>query len=345
MRKIIAVDFFCGAGGATHGLRKAGIKVLKGLDIDPSAKKTYERNNPGSKFVLADVQTVTEKSVMKGIRRRGKVLLFVGCAPCQPFSLHNRNPKPGDERKSLILSFGRLISKIRPEYIFVENVPRFGKEKNYFFRKFRKMLAYKYVIQYGIMDAKDYGVPQSRKRFVLIGRLKGFGTDITIPLASHGHGLIPYVTVRDAISKYPRITTRSTSKFPPNHITQKLGPKNLQRIKLIRKDGGSRSDLPPELVLECHKTHRGHRDVYGRMAWNLPSPTLTCKCTSITNGRFGHPEQNRAITVREAAAIQTFPDKYIFYGNLKSISRHVGNAVPVSLAHVIGKMFVGACYG
>lgn len=344
MKKIIAIDFFCGAGGATHGLRKAGIKVLKGIDIDQNAKETYERNNPGSKFLLADVQTVTEASVMKGIKRKGNVLLFVGCAPCQPFSLQNRYPKRSDERKSLILSFGRLITKIKPEYIFVENVPRFGKEKNYFFRKFRKMLTKKYAIQTGIMDAKDYGVPQNRKRFVLLGRLKGFGNKIALPSATHGEGLIPYVTARDAISGYPRFSS-PTLIFPSNHVTQKLGAKNLLRLKFVRKNGGSRSDFPAYLVLKCHEKHHGHKDVYGRMAWDHPAPTLTCRCTSITNGRFGHPAQNRAITVREAAAIQTFPDDYIFYGSLKSMTRHVGNAVPVSLAYVIGKMFVGACRG
>jgi DNA (cytosine-5)-methyltransferase 1 len=345
MTDIIAVDFFCGAGGTTKGVSNAGIKVVKGIDIDASAKETYEKNNPGSTYVTRDIRKITAKEVMDGIDRANKKLLFVGCAPCQPFSAIHKKTKIGitkvkyDKRKSLILAFAKLVEQIKPDYIFIENVPGFGDKTNPYFKEFLKRLGNaKYSVDYSIINAKDYGVPQNRRRFLLLGSLSG---EIKIPEGKYGASKKPYKTVREAIFDFPSISAGKKHPAMPNHGARKLSQKNLERIKHVRSDGGSRLDFPTSLVLDCHKNHTGHNDVYGRMAWDKPAPTLTCKCTSITNGRFGHPTQNRGVSIREAAALQTFPNDYIFYANQTTATKHVGNAVPVLLAEVIGSMFVG----
>lgn len=184
------------------------------------------------------------------------------------------------------------------------------------------------------MNAKNYGVPQNRKRFVLIAsRL----FDPHIPPSTHGDNLLPFVTVRQTIENYPAIEAGEECVEIPNHKAARLSTINLQRIINTPHDGGSRTDWPEELWLNCHQGTMGHTDVYGRMYWDRISPTLTSKCISISNGRFGHPEQNRAISLREAAALQTFRDDYIFVGSQGEIAKQIGNAVPVELAHALGE--------
>ena len=319
----------------TCGLRRAGINVIKGIDVDPSVKQTYERNNHGSSFLQADIRKLESSEVMNGIRRRGNVLLFAACAPCQPFSVQFRKNKRLDLRRSLMICFGKIVAKIKPDYILVENVPGFKSDKNPYYKLFKKILkAAGYEVSEGIVNAKDFGIPQNRRRFFLIASLHG---RVTLPEQTFGSKLRPHRTVREAISKYPKLRAGQKHDSVPNHQARALSKKNLMRIKSVRKNGGSRLGFPRKLVLNCHKNHHGHTDVYGRMHWDAPSPTLTCKCTSITNGRFGHPEQDRAITVREAAALQTFPENYVFYGNSTDTTKHVGNAVPVLLAEVFGR--------
>lgn len=332
MARIVAVDFFCGAGGATRGFRQAGIEVIKGIDIDATAKDTYEKNNPGSVFLEANVAKISVKKIMDDIDRKDKRLIFIGCAPCQPFSGLGRDKKR-DLRKPLIVYFGDLITQALPEYVFVENVPGFAKSGNRYFKKFLRMLTRAgYFYEWRILNAKDYGIPQNRKRFVLIGSRFASPNGKFIREPGYGPGKKQYKTVRDAIARYPPIKAGQRHKEISNHVAKMLSDTNLMRMKNIPHNGGSRKQLPQHLVLECHKKHRGHSDVYGRMKWNTPSPTLTCRCTSITNGRFGHPTQNRGISAREAAALQTFPDNYTFYGNLAGIAKHIGNAVPVLFA-------------
>lgn len=334
---VIAIDFFCGAGGLTFGLRRAGIKVLKGVDNDASVEKTYTENNLGSVFIKKDIREITSKELMKNIDRRGKKLLFAGCAPCQPFSRQNR--KSGrDNRRSLIRAFARLVKEVIPEYVMVENVPGFMKNSNVhreFLLEILKNLGYKF--DEGVLDASEYGVPQKRKRYVLLASLGG---EIKLPEGTYGKGKLPLATVRDAILKYPPIKAGESHVSIPNHSSRCLSETNLIRIRKIPKNGGSRSSLPKELRLSCHSKHNGHKDVYGRMSWDRPSPTLTCKCYSFTNGRFGHPEQDRAISFREAAALQTFPDNYVFHGNKTDVSKFIGNAVPIIFAQFIGNQIV-----
>lgn len=338
---IFAVDWFCGGGGMTRGLLNAGIGVVKGLDFDDSAEKTYEENNEDSIFVKADVRNITKKQVMNGIKlKKEQKLLFAACAPCQPFSQQNRKRNDeNDDRRPLLVDFSKKVEEIKPDYIFIENVPGLGGNLGMgVYCEFKKMLEReKYNYEEAVVNAKYYGVPQNRRRLVLFASKDG---KIRIPKETHGKGKRPFATVRNAIEKYPPIEARESNGDFPNHVSRKLTEINLERIRHTRKNGGGREDWPEKLILKCHKKRKGYEDVYGRMRWDAPSPTLTCKCTSLSNGRFGHPEQDRAISLREAAAIQTFGDDYVFYGGLDDITRHIGNAVPVRLAEICGKEFV-----
>lgn len=339
MKKIVAVDLFCGAGGLTRGLKDAGIKVIRGYDNDSDLKDTYEKNNGRTKFIDKDVSEITKQDILNGIDRKKSYFLLAGCAPCQPFSSINRSNFETDGRKLLIMQFGRLIKATIPDFIFLENVPGLSNGKGKFiFKKFTEILDnLGYFHCSKIINTKNYGVPQSRGRLVLLASLKH---PIDIPDQTHGKNKKPYVTVKDAIKNYPIIRAGKIHAKIPNHQTRDIESINLQRLKYIKKNGGSRIDLPDHLVLECHKKHTGHSDVYGRMKWEDVAPTLTCKCTSITNGRFGHPTQLRGISVREAATLQTFNDNYIFYGNLTQNTKWVGNAVPVRFSKIFGRYFV-----
>jgi DNA (cytosine-5)-methyltransferase 1 len=196
-----------------------------------------------------------------------------------------------------------------------------------------------YYYDAGDVEARKYGVPQTRRRHILLACKS---SPITIPEATHGPGRIPYETVREAISHFPPIKAGETHPTIPNHRASALSDVNLRRIQFTPPDGGDRRDWPDDLTLDCHKgVYIGHTDVYGRMWWDRPAPALTCKCHSLSNGRYGHPEQNRAISLREAAALQTFPDDYVFYGKSKSdIGNQIGNAVPVRLARIVGYAFL-----
>lgn len=333
-RGIVAADLFCGAGGLTRGLLDSGIKVLKGYDTDVRALETYEKNNRGAKFFSGDVSLLKGEELLKDINRKNNFFLLAGCAPCQPFSLINRQKRKRDNRKNLLLEFGRLVEETKPDFIFMENVPGLmnGKGKE-IFKKFLEILKKEnYFYDYRILNTMNYGVPQRRRRLVLIASKH---LEVKIPDESN-----KIIKLKDVIKKYPVIKAGQEDESILNHKSRKLNELNIRRLKLTKKNGGSRKDLPKELILECHKKHKGHGDVYGRMSFEDVSPTLTCKCTCISNGRFGHPTQNRAISIREAAAIQTFKDDYEFFGNMSENTRWVGNAVPVKFANVFGTYFM-----
>jgi len=338
-RDIIAVDLFCSVGGLTRGLLDAGIKVKKGYDIDKKAKETYERNNKGATFIGKDICDLSTIELIEGLDLKNNFFLLAGCAPCQPFSTINNNSDSKDERRNLILKFAKLIKETKPDFVFMENVPGLaGQKGEHIFKEFLQVLdKEEFEYDYDVLNVKDFGVPQNRKRLVLIASKLG---PINLPIKTHGLGKKPYLTVRDVISKYPSLLAGEKHKRIPNHECRSLSNTNKERIRYISKDGGSRTDLPNRLILKCHKNHQGHKDVYGRMRWEDVSPTLTCKCISISNGRFAHPEQDRGISIREAATIQTFPEKYIFYGNITNATKWVGNAVPVKFARVFGEHFI-----
>ena len=334
---IICIDLFCGCGGLTKGLRDAGINVVKGVDIDVTAKNTYEKNNPGSIFVEGDLKHITADMLMKGVDRRGKSMLLAGCAPCQPFSKHNPNSN-GDKRKSLIRCVGAFVEKILPEYVLIENVPAFGNKSNTYHADFIRVLKKNgYYFDGRIINAANYGIPQKRRRYVL---LASRNKAIKIPFGIHGNEERSFQTVRDVIKRFPKIKAGESAPYIKNHVAPKLSETNLARMRRTPKNGGSRRDLPLRMQLKCHQNHSGHTDTYGRMSWDMPAPTLTCRCTSISNGRFGHPEQNRAISVREAAALQTFPDNYVFCSANTRNAAHIGNAVPVLMAKIMGETIV-----
>ncbi len=344
-----AIDFYCGAGGLTRGLLDAGIEVVAGFDADCRCRETYENNNRPARFHEQDICSVSVSAIWKvlGSRRTGD-LLIAGCAPCQPFSKH-RNSAIAELRKTsqtrdrdatLLGEFARLVEVIRPGQVLIENVPGIAKVAGFStYRRFVRMLrAHSYQIAEAILDAKHFGVPQTRKRYVLIAVR---GRPATLPSREFGPELTEYLTVRQAIAHYPPLEAGERHPLVPNHEAAAISSKNLQRLRLTPQDGGDRRAWPAEFELECHKgNHDGHTDVYGRMSWDQPAPTLTGRCNSISNGRYGHPCQNRAISLREAASLQTFGDSYVFYGNHQHIARQIGNAVPVKFAEALGRHLI-----
>ncbi len=330
-----AIDFFCGAGGLTRGLLDAGIDVAAGFDIDEECRETYEHNNE-SRFHSIDIRDVDLKT-LKSLSRLRKFdnVLFAGCAPCQPFS-QQRKSSSTHQSTTLLSEFGRLIQEAKPRAVVVENVPGMARVKGFStFRRFLCLLENTgYGYSYDVLDAKKFGVSQTRRRLVLVAVRK---CDSSVPEPTHGK-VRPYRTVRDAISHFPKLSAGETHNNVANHSAASITEINLERLRHTPPDGGDRRDWPEYLQLECHSNgYEGHTDVYGRMAWDIPSPTLTSRCHSISNGRYAHPEQDRAISLREAAALQSFPDNYRFFGSNKHIAQQIGNAVPVRFAIAVGK--------
>jgi DNA (cytosine-5)-methyltransferase 1 len=349
-----AIDFFCGAGGLTRGLLDAGVHVIAGFDIDERCSETYVRNNRPAKFYSEDISSLSPATVWKILGTRCTAdLLLAGCAPCQPFSQHKNGNHDGAERNArgvdrdskLLGAFARLVEGIRPGQVLIENVPGLIRVQGFStYRRFvRTLKNLGYTLTEGVIDAKDFGVPQTRRRYVLIAIR---GKAATPPEPAFGPGLTNYSTVRDAISHFPAIRAGQRHPFVPNHEAAEISEINLRRLSHTPHDGGDRRAWPGELILDCHKgEHEGHTDVYGRMRWDSPAPTLTGKCHSISNGRYGHPSQDRAISLREAASLQTFPDSYVFYGFRQHIARMIGNAVPVRLGEALGRHILTLRYG
>lgn len=337
---MIAIDLFSGAGGLTRGLLNAGIHVVVGIDINPDYKSTYEANNVPSKFLCRDISDVTAEDIRPYLPAKQKdELALVGCAPCQPFSSHRRSRSACNESR-LLLEFGRLVTELCPDWVFMENVPGIAKVAGFSaFRRFTKILSdLKYKFKCDTVDAKRFGVPQTRRRFVLIASKS---VVVSLPPETHGSARIAYRTVRDAIGHLPKIAAGENHPTVANHRAAELSALNLRRLKRTPADGGGRLDWPAKLELECHKNSAGHEDAYGRMRWGAPAPTLTCRCFSISNGRYGHPEQHRAISLREAANIQSFPEDYAFSGvSIRSLGEQIGNAVPVKLAEAVGNQLL-----
>lgn len=320
----------------TRGLLNAGIHVQFGLDSNPACQETYEFNNE-IPYLCRDITDVTPEELSEEypILHENNDLLLVGCAPCQPFSKQRRSDHE-HIAINLLDEFGRFVRALEPTCVLIENVPGIQNRGHAVFERFLDLLdEMHYHTFYGVVNAKDYGVPQKRKRLVLIAAQNFFPEE---PPATYGDGLLPYETVRGAIYRFPAIIAGENNAAYYNHCASSLSDLNLRRIAATPHNGGGRLDWPPELVLACHSNgYNGHTDVYGRMSWDDVSPTLTSKCFSLSNGRFGHPEQNRAISLREAAALQSFDDDYQFFGSIQEIGKQIGNAVPVLLAQQIGE--------
>ncbi|MDD5372480.1 MAG: DNA cytosine methyltransferase [Sulfurimonas sp.] len=342
-QKISAVDLFCGIGGLSFGLKKSGIEIKAGIDFDDSCKYAYE-TNCNSEFMYADVSSVQKEDINKYFEE-DEIKVLVGCAPCQPFSTYTLNgDKQKDQRWQLLYHFARLIKETNPDIVSMENVPNLlNFKKEPVLDNFIKDLKDGgYYVWHGIVYSPDYGIPQKRKRLVLLASKKG-----EIKIIKPTHKPNEYVTVKDVIGNLAPIGAGETAMNDFIHKASNISEKNLKRIRQSKPGGSWKTDWDEELKLECHKKENGksYGSVYGRMRWNEPSPTMTTFCTGIGNGRFGHPEQDRAISLREAAILQTFPKDYKFVDkeeNLKfgQVSRQIGNAVPPKLGEVIGKSII-----
>ena len=323
-------------------MKTRGLKIKAGYDLDGSCKYAYETNN-SAPFHHQDIRSIRARDISTNYSRNS-IKVLAGCAPCQPFSSYSFKNKTKDPSKyDLLYEFGRLARSVLPDIVTMENVIQIlsFKEKPVLRDFIDCLKGCGYFVEINKVFCPEYGIPQTRKRLVLLASRLG-----DIKLISPTHNKDSYVTVRDAIGNLPLLSPGETDKKDPLHKAKKLSALNLQRIRHTPY-GGSWRDWPDELVLKCHKTTKGKSfgSVYGRMVWDAPSPTITTQCTGLGNGRFGHPVQDRALSIREAALLQTFPISYKFFPDEKSIaitkaSRYIGNAVPPKLGEVIADSII-----
>lgn len=331
------VDLFCGVGGLTRGLLNAGLNVIAGYDIDPTCQYTYEHNN-NVEYINENVRNLTGADIEE-LYDEGELRILVGCAPCQPFSqmrfkLGEANAK--DEKYNLLLEYGRLINEVHPTIVSMENVPQI-QDTNIFAEFLNILQENGYQLDYKVIYCPDYGIPQTRRRFVLLGSLLG---PIEIIGPTHNRNDIH---VRDFIRNLPPIGAGEVDPNDALHRAAALSERNLDRIR-HSNPGGTWRDWPEELRCECHKKPTGqtYSSVYGRMTWEQIGPTITTQFYNYGTGRYGHPDQDRALSLREGALLQTFPNWYDFIDPERNfvfndIARHIGNAVPVRLGEVIGE--------
>ena len=337
-----AIDLFCGVGGLTSGLVTAGIRVIAGIDIDKACCFPFEVNHPGARFIECDVTSVTGDQ-LNSLWSPGVVRLLAGCAPCQPFSSYAKGKGLSHAKWGMLEQFARLVKESQPDLVTMENGP--GLQHQEPFEHFLTALKRcGFHVTYGVLNAADYGVPQRRKRLVLLASKNG---PIDLPVPTHS-GNVNWVTVRKAIGDLPELQHGCANKDDVIHRAAGLSPLNLERIR-ASKPGGTWRDWPQELVATCHTKESGKHSggVYGRMIWDGVAPTMTTLCNGFGNGRFGHPEQNRAISLREAAIFQSFPQNYIFSEldkvvSAKTVARLIGNAVPPKLAEAVGRQLLCA---
>ncbi len=335
MKTVSCVDLFCGAGGLTHGFVLEGVPVVAGIDMDPACRFPYEANN-NARFVEQDISkiSVTELEALFGDTG---LKILAGCAPCQPFSTYaHRYELDGKDGKwGLLYHFARLAEGANPDVITMENVPTVAKHAVFhdFVDTLRRL---DYKVWFDVVDSSHYGVPQTRRRMVLLASKHG---DIKMLEPTH----VKPKSVRQAIGRLRPLRAGEAAPKDKLHVTATLSDKNLQRIK-VSKPGGTWRDWPKHLVADCHRTESGrtYSGVYARMEWDKPAPTMTTQCYGFGNGRFGHPDQDRAISLREAAILQSFPLDYTFVPengevSFKVLGRLIGNAVPVDLGRAIAR--------
>lgn len=344
IKKYKAIDFFCGGGGMTYGLRQAGIDVIAGVDIDHDAKETYELNNQGTVFIEKDIRHVRSDFFERnfGIQKYDDELILVGCSPCQFYSIINTDKEHSIKTRNLLWNFARFIDYYRPGYVLVENVPGILSNKQSIWPAFhKKLLALGYVrIEFKVIDMSYYGVPQSRRRFSLIATR--LDVDVRLPEPGKKQALLSeYLGEKHG---FPTVSAGTRDNTAFNHTVAGLSDKCLRRLRKTKHDGGSRLDWAddPDLQLKCFIGKDDcFKDSYGRMWWNKPAPTVTTKFFSISNGRFGHPDEDRAISLREGATLQTFPKHYVFKcRSIATTARLIGNAVPCEYARRLGEIIV-----
>jgi DNA (cytosine-5)-methyltransferase 1 len=344
------IDLFSGAGGTGLGFHDAGFRIVGAVEIDPSAAETYEKNLK-VKVKRTDIRKLSPQSFREELAlERGELDILVGCPPCQGFSRMRNNKGIEDERNTLVLRYLEYVEEFMPRFAVFENVP--GLIRTDHGRRFYNLLLEGLKnLDYGYVeneeDAANYGIAQHRKRVVVLA-----GRDKNTPLSperTHSRpGTIDilmgitkeWLSVKEVIGndKYPHLEAGENGEQDgkyPNHIAPTISDKVLNFIEKVPRNGGSRKNVDKQYWLQCHLVHSGHADVYGRLAWNSLSNTITGGCTNLSKGRFVHPEQDRALTPREAAALQGFPDSFIFHGT--DFASQIGNAVPPPLAYAIAK--------
>lgn len=335
---VSTVDIFCGAGGLTHGFILEGMPVVAGLDSDDSCRYAYERNNNGAQFIHAKVEDVSTEYIAH-LYPTGHVKVLVGCAPCQPFSSYANAKRASDDKWKLLSTFADVIEAVQPDIVSMENVPSLATfQRGAVFAEFVARLERKYAVSHYFVNCPEYGIPQTRRRLVLFASRFG-----KVEIIDQSHSPENYRTVAQTIGHLPPLAAGEVCPTDPLHRASALSELNLRRIRQS-VPGGTWRDWDEDLITQCHRKKSGHTypSVYGRMKWDEPSPTITTQCHGFGNGRFGHPEQDRAISLREAALLQTFPADYEFVapGNpwhFATIGRHIGNAVPVGLGRVIAR--------
>ena len=354
--KFKAIDLFCGAGGLSTGLKKSGFRLCLGVDIDEKALKTYKCNLKRTKVLKEDIKKVTGERIteLTGINRRDNFLL-AGCPPCQGFSSLGKRDA-NDEKNELVYEYIRIINELEPSFILMENVPGMstGVGKG-IFKNVVKELEENYHVEYATLNAADFGVPQTRKRLVLHGIRNDVYANLgldkekqkILPKSTHSKekkkGYRKWVTVRKAIFDLPILGAGESydDGIIKNHKARSLSETNIERLQEIRLHGGNREMISEELQLECHKKENvSYTDTYGIIDPDKPAPTITSGCTIISKGRYCHPTQNRGLSIREAARLQSFDDKFEFQGNMGEMSLQIGNAVPPKLAQASGKVII-----
>lgn len=331
------IDLFSGCGGGSMGFHRAGFQIRSAVEIDENASASF-KHNLGVEPITKDIRRVDGKTLLRKAKlTRGECTLVFGCPPCQSFTVMRRGAAETSKdrvRNALPGDYVRLVERIFPRHIAFENVPELlaGRWERRFSRLLTSLEAAGYRLIHGVFDAADFGVPQHRRRLLVVGSRV---TEPVLPKPTHarqaGDGLLPHVTVRNAIGGLPPLKAGEVDSADSYHRARRHSELNLRRLRAV-PEGGGRRDLPLHLQLACHQDHNGHYDVYGRMWWDRPAPTLTSGCNNITRGRFAHPEQHRAITIREAMLLQTFPPGAVLVGNEDERALQVGNAVPSLLA-------------
>ena len=350
MKDYKAVDFFCSGGGMSYGMQQAGINIIAGIDFDKTCEETYKSNIKGAEFIHADVFDLKEQDLQErlSLKKNDDNLVLIGCSPCQFWSIINTDREKSKKSKDLLKEFRRFVEYFRPGYVIVENVPGVLKRKEESgLEDFIHWLGNSgYTVHFGIHEVSEYGVPQHRKRFTLVAnRVTGKKIE---PEKKIGEK----ITVRDVLGEqngFQKILAGHKDNTPFLHTTAGLEDINIKRLAFTEKDGGTRLSYAdnPELAPECHHNNKENfRDTYGRMWWDKPSPTITTKFFSISNGRFAHPEEDRAISLREGATLQSFPKDYIFKTtSIAATARMIGNAVPPKYAEAIGRAIINSSNG
>lgn len=340
-KNVTAIDLFCGIGGLSYGLKQVGIKVLAGIDINSTCEYSFQENIK-AQFIDSDIRDISSEKLITQFWNNNDIRVLVGCAPCQPFSSHSNKIKNArsSQKWGLLDEFIRIIQETNPTIVSMENVTNLSNKE--IFKDFTKALMNQnYFVTYDNIHCHKYGLAQKRKRLVLLASKLG-----KIKMVEPTHDKSNYVTVKEVIGNLPKINSGEISKLDPLHRSTKLTEINLRRIR-ASKPSGTWEDWPIELRLKCHKKDSGktYKSVYGRMSWSEPAPTLTTQFYNFGTGRFGHPEQDRALSLREASLLQSFPSEYKFYNKVEDISIskvgiQIGNAVPIILGKVIGKSIV-----